>query len=127
VTEPGIAGAWADDFRGFAARHDLVLEDPTAWHQVFPTQPIPGHAVAVMRGELGTSGLTARLLFTTDVPVPRTRAVRGAIALTAASDDHLVRDGLASAWTRNTFGYCKEAEGLADAAITALRSAGAIR
>jgi len=143
IDELGIAGAWSKDFRDFAARHDLVLEDPAAWHELFPTQPVPGRVVAAMRGQLDDTGLTGRLLFTTDLLIPTTRAVRGAIAVPAArSADETppggirpdgagmtcnVRDGIATVWTHRHYGYCSEAEGLAAGAVAAGRAAGTLR
>ena len=135
VVYTGLPKAWEDDFRDFAAQRGLTLEDPRDWHRQFPTVPLPGEVLAVMRA---TSGL--RVLFPVDVPVHQLRAVRGAIAFAVAdgtpdtppggisSPDTrtttAVRDGVGVVWTHRFFGYTSEAETLVDDALAAARAAG---
>jgi hypothetical protein len=142
VAEPGLAPDWTRDFRGFAAGRGLALEDPAAWHERFPAQPLPGRVVASLRGRLADAGPTGRILFTTDVPIGSTRAVRGAIAVRAAAGVEdtspggirppgfpmtcSVRDGIATVWTNRLYGYCSEAEELVSEALAAARAAGVL-
>ncbi len=128
---PYLAGAWAQDIRGFAAQHGLTLEDSDAWHRAFGHVPLPGRALAVMRSAHG-----GRVLFTTEVPINVTRALRGAVVAPAAEGvadtppggirgefgTVGVKDGLAFAFTNRLFGYTKEAATLVDDALTALRA-----
>ena len=132
---PGLPKAWEDDFRGFAGQRGLTLEDPRDWHERFPSVPLPGEVLAVMRAP---SGL--RVLFPVDVPVHQLRAVRGAIAFAVAEGTPdtppggissaesqtttAVRDGVGIVWTHRHFGFTHEADTLVDDALAAARAAG---
>ncbi len=133
--DPYIAGAWAEDLRGYAAQHGLALEDPDAWHRAFGRLPLPGRAVAVMRNPYG-----GRVVFTTDVPISVTRALRGAV-LSPAADGAAdtppggirsefgtvaVRDGVALAFTHRLCGYMSEAATLVNDALAAMRAHGVV-
>jgi hypothetical protein len=131
----GLPKAWEDDFRGFAQENGWALEDPGDWHEKFPSVPIPGEVLALMRTP---SGL--RVLFPVDVPVHRLRAVRGAIAFAVAEGTAdtppggiasaesqttvAVRDGVGVVWTHRHFGFTREAATLVDDALAAARAAG---
>ena len=129
----GLPKAWEDDFRGFAEQRGLTLEDPGDWHEQFPSVPLPGQVLAVMRAASGM-----RVLFATDVPVHGPRAVRGAIAFATAAADTApggisssetktttaVRDGIGVVWTHRLFGYTSEADTLVDDALAAAAAVG---
>ena len=135
VVYQGLPKAWEDDFRDFAAQRGLTLEDARDWHRQFPSVPLPGEVLAVMRA---TSGL--RILFPVDVAVHELRAVRGAIAFGVAEGTPdtppggiasaesqtttAVRDGVGIVWTHRHFGYTREADTLVDDALAAARAAG---
>ncbi|HEX5909083.1 MAG TPA: hypothetical protein VFY44_01240, partial [Thermoleophilaceae bacterium] len=135
VVYQGLPKAWEDDFRDFAAQRGLTLEDPHDWHRRFPSLPLPGEVLAVMRAP---SGL--RILFPVDVAVHQLRAVRGAIAFEVpegtpdtapggissaeSRTTTAVRAGVAVVWTHRFFGYTREAETLVDDALAAARAAG---
>ena len=133
TVHPGLPKAWEDDFRGFAEQRGLALEDPADWHERFPSVPLPGKVLAVMRAPSGV-----RVLFATDVPVHGPRAVRGAIAFATAAADTppggiaspesktttAVREGVGVTWTHRLFGYSREADTLVDDALAAARAAG---
>ncbi len=133
VTEPYVAGAWSADFRAYAARHGLTMEDPEAWHQGLGHLPVPGRVVAVLRHPHG-----GRALFTTDVPINKTRAVRGAVAVQTDAPDTFaggirdeatttaVKDGVAVVFTHRLFGFAHEADDLIDVAMQAARRAGVL-
>jgi len=55
---------WWESYRVAAQNRDLVLEDPEAYHRAFPANPVPGRAIAVMRGA-GQDGRPFRLAFHT--------------------------------------------------------------
>jgi len=130
----GLPAAWARDFRDFAARHALALEDERAWHATFPSAPIPGRALAVMRAPGG-----GRVLFPVDEPVEATRAVRGAIAFPVAEGsapvppggrplpDHTmvvaVAGGLGAVWSTRHYGFTSEADTLVADALGAAAEA----
>ncbi|HEX6391770.1 MAG TPA: hypothetical protein VFZ89_20050, partial [Solirubrobacteraceae bacterium] len=129
--DPYIAGAWAQDLRGFAAQKGLTLEDPDAWHRAFGSIPLPGRVCAVMRNPHG-----GRVAFTTDVPIAITKALRGAVLAPAAEGvadtppggirsefgTVGVHGGVAYAFTHRLFGYTSEAATLIDDALAALRA-----
>jgi hypothetical protein len=117
-----LLGGWSADLRDYAARHRCVVEDAATWHRAFPRSPIPGKAVAVLRHPSG-----ARILFTTDVPVRRLRAVRGAVAFPAAGAPDtppgglrdeasqtvcFAADGVVSVVSQRHFGYARDADTL---------------
>lgn len=83
-------------------RGDAALEDPLAYHEAFPTVPVPGHAVAVYRRG------AARVVLHTEGHVSRGAT---AVLLPVDAPDHpapisteagvlsvAVRDGLMAAW-----------------------------
>jgi hypothetical protein len=51
-----LLDAWRHWAQDTAARLGLSLEDPHAYHQAFPTIPVPGTAQVVLRGELPQVG-----------------------------------------------------------------------
>ncbi|MBJ7329994.1 MAG: hypothetical protein JHC95_08865 [Solirubrobacteraceae bacterium] len=135
VTEPSVAAGWSADFRDYAQRHGLTLEDPDAWRRLHPSLPVPGRVLAVARAAQGM-----RVLFTTDVPLVATRAVRGAIAYAVPegtpdtppggfrpmglSTTVSVTGGVAIAWTHRLHGYTREADDLVPACVAAAHAAG---
>jgi hypothetical protein len=135
ATEPGVAGAWARDFRTYAAERSMVLEDPAAFHAAHGALPVPGRVLAVMRNPRG-----GRVLFTTDVPLRVSRAVRGVVAFAAAPGTPdtapggirpdgtgmtcSVTAGVALAWTHRWYGYGHEAGDLIQQAMAAAAAAG---
>ncbi|HYI18754.1 MAG TPA: hypothetical protein VD836_08580 [Solirubrobacteraceae bacterium] len=102
---------WVAAFAALATRLDATLEDPRALHLAFPSLPVPGTAVAVLR--LGSG---ERLVYTEERLVRRAQQVRGALLAAAAPgaatppggarDDELVvaevRDGVLACWSRRT-------------------------
>lgn len=135
VVHQGLPKAWEEDFRGYAARHGLTLEDPAAWHERFASVPVPGRALAVMRTPAGL-----RVLFTTEVPVGGPRAVRGCVAFPVSPSTAptppggrlsaqtqttaAVHEGVGVVWTHRLFGYASEADGLVETALAAGAQAG---
>ena len=61
---------------------DFVLEDPEAYHRAFPANPVPGRAIAVLRGS-GTDGRVFRIAFHT---ARQELAERGAVLFAASGD-----------------------------------------
>jgi hypothetical protein len=52
----GMLEAWRSWAHETAARLGLALEDPVAYHQGFPSIPVPGIAHVVLRGQIPGSG-----------------------------------------------------------------------
>ncbi len=73
---------WWESYRVAAANGGLVLEDPEAYHRAFPANPVPGRAIAVLRGS-GTDGRVFRLAFHT---ARQELAERGAVLFAATGD-----------------------------------------
>ena len=71
---------WWESYRGVAAEAGLVLEDPESYHRAFPANPVPGRAIAVLRGT-GADGQMFRLAFHT---ARQELAERGAVLFAAA-------------------------------------------
>jgi hypothetical protein len=102
---------WVAAFAALATRLDATLEDPRLLHLAFPSLPVPGNAVAVLR--LGTG---ERLVYTEERLVRRAQQVRGALLAAAAPgaatppggvrEDELivaeVRDGVLACWSKRT-------------------------
>jgi hypothetical protein len=126
---------WIKDISGFAERHRLTPEDPAAWHRAFPSVAVPGRAMAVLRAP---SGL--RFLFTREVSVLQSRAVRAAIVFPVAAGTRdtppgginqpesrtvtTVGDGLAAVWSMDWMGYTSNADAFADTARAAAEAVG---
>ncbi|RBY85390.1 hypothetical protein [Blastococcus sp. TF02A-26] len=98
-----------------AAARGLVPEDPHAYAAAFPTNPVPGEPVAVLRGALPGLPSTARLALHTEAPVHERNSGRTALLLPAGdaaptppgglpvdspSDPmrYAVRDGVFAVW-----------------------------
>ena len=52
---------WWDVFRRVAAKFQMELEDPAAYHRAFPSIPVPGVAHGVMHGQLPGTTAVGRL------------------------------------------------------------------
>ncbi|HYI37991.1 MAG TPA: hypothetical protein VEX39_15380, partial [Thermoleophilaceae bacterium] len=74
---------WWESYRVAASDRGLELEDPDAYHRAFPTNPVPGRAIAVLRGE-GPDGRVFRLAFHT---ARQELAERGAVLFAASGTD----------------------------------------
>ena len=66
---------WWEAYRVAATDKDLALEEPEAYHRAFPANPVPGRAIAVLRGT-GADGGVFRLAFHT---ARQEMAERGAV------------------------------------------------
>jgi len=106
---------WAQALPLVAAERAMVLEDPVAYHQAFPTLPVPGTAMGVMRGTVPGSDRFGRLAFHQQGG-HTSSTVRGALLLEAGpaaptfepggtlvkeTDMYVeVVDGIAALWNR---------------------------
>ena len=111
AAEAELPPPWVSAFAALATRLDATLEDPRALHLAFPSLPVPGDAVAVLRLPSGE-----RLAYTQERLVRRAQQVRGAVLFPAAPgaatprgglrDDEVVvadvRDGVLACWSRRT-------------------------
>jgi hypothetical protein len=106
---------WLAPLHAFAREHGLVIEDRRYYHSAFPTLPVPGRVIAVMRGRLPRSDLVGRLAWHAERAEASHNVGRNAVLLPAApgapetpseglkADADLrlfVRDGIFAAWTR---------------------------
>jgi hypothetical protein len=124
--------SWADGLQRAAAERGMVQEDPVAYHQAFPTVPVPGTALGVFRGTIPGSNRFGRLAFHYQGGTT-TGTVRGAVLLQAPADPPAfqpggtpieqtdmyveVVDGVAAFWNKKrTFGGLSSAD-LAAAAL----------
>ena len=83
---------WWEAYRVAATDRDLALEDPEAYHRAFPANPVPGRAIAVLRGT-GPDGQVFRLAFHT---ARQELAERGAVLFPAAGRRRLRGPGAAA-------------------------------
>lgn len=74
---------WPPAFRKLADRMSLELEDSEAFHLAFPSLPIHGVAIAVLRGRLPGSETTGRLLYLAEDDYTQSKQVRAAIVFPA--------------------------------------------
>jgi hypothetical protein len=107
---------WLAPLHAFAREHGLVIEDRRRYHAAFPTLPVPGRVIAVMRGRLPGTDLVGRLAWHGERDEAAHNVGRNAVLLpaaqsaeetppggvkTAGGDLRLaVRDGVFAAWTR---------------------------
>lgn len=128
---------WPPAFRSLAGRFGLDLEDSEAFHVAFPAQPLPGKALAVMRGTLPGTAVAGRVLYLTEGPAG---PVRGAVMLPAPGVPDTpvggvrdrerqmvwnVRDNIGSAWSlRTADSRLAEEDGLVARAIDIARAGG---
>jgi hypothetical protein len=107
---------WLVPLHAFAREHRLVIEDRRFYHVAFPTLPVPGRVIAVMRGQLPRNELVGRLAWHAEQPEATHNVGRNAVLLPGApnaqdtppggvkepaGDLHLaVRDGVFAAWRR---------------------------
>jgi hypothetical protein len=107
---------WLGPLHAFAREHRLVIEDRGYYHAAFPTLPVPGRVIAVMRGVLPGTDLVGRLAWHAERAEATHNVGRNAVLLPAApnaeetppggvkaGDGDLrlaVRDGVFAAWTR---------------------------
>jgi hypothetical protein len=107
---------WLVPMHAFAREHRLVIEDRRYYHAAFPTLPVPGRVIAVMRGRLPGTDLLGRLAWHAERPEATHNVGRNAVLLPAApgaeetppggvraADGDLrlaVRDGVFAAWRR---------------------------
>jgi hypothetical protein len=111
ASQAELPGPWIAAFSALATRLDRTLEDPRSLHLAFPSLPVPGTAVAVLRAPSGE-----RLVYTEERLVRRAQVVRGAVLMAAAEgaatppggvrDDDVVvaeaRAGVLACWSRRT-------------------------
>src|SRR5215211_58864 len=107
---------WLVPLHAFAREHRLVIEDRRYYHSAFPTLPVPGRVIAVMRGRLPGTELLGRLAWHTERPEATDNVGRNAVLLPAAPEAEAtppgglkagdgglrlaVRDGVFAAWAR---------------------------
>jgi hypothetical protein len=128
---PEVTPAWRDGYAKLAARLRLTEEDADDYQRAFPTLGVPGHAVAVMRGELAP-GIHGRLVYSAERNLRAAERARGAVLLPATGDPtppggerhpgrqlvHEQRDGVAVLWSLRTAGmYREEQEDLIERAL----------
>ena len=113
------AGEWQKGFREFAAKHGLVHEDPRDFHLAFPHLPSPGHAAAVMRGNLPGTSRPGRVVYYCERPLYDIQNVRGAILFRTGRPDtppggdvdnenglvFEARDGVGVMWSKPSWGW----------------------
>lgn len=81
---PPAAGAghlWEPAVAALAARLRLAREDPLELHRALPSLPVPGQALAVLRGALPGIAGTARLVLATGRPAEGWNIGRNAVLL----------------------------------------------
>jgi hypothetical protein len=107
---------WLSPLHAFARQHWLTIEDRRLYHAAFPTLPVPGRVIAMMRGTLPGTDLVGRLAWHAERPESTRNVGRNAVLLPAAprveetppggvkagsGDLRLsVRDGIFAAWSR---------------------------
>ena len=107
---------WLAPLHAFAREHGLVIEDRRRYHAAFPTLPVPGRVIAVMRGRLPGTDLVGRLAWHAERAEATHNVGRNAVLLPAAPEAEqtppegvkvadgdlrlFVRDGVFAAWTR---------------------------
>jgi hypothetical protein len=107
---------WLVPLHAFASEHGLVIEDRRLYHAAFPTLPVPGRVIAVMRGQLPGTDLVGRLAWHAERDEATRNVGRNAVLVPAApraeetpprgvkpGDGDLrleVRDGVFAAWAR---------------------------
>jgi hypothetical protein len=107
---------WLVPLHAFAREHGLVIEDRRHYHAAFPTLPVPGRVIAVMRGRLPGTDLVGRLAWHAERPEATRNVGRNAVLLPAAPGAEetppggvraevgdlrlFVRGGVFAAWTR---------------------------
>jgi hypothetical protein len=140
---------WAQALTGFVRTHRMAFEDPFAYHLAYPELPIPGRALAVMRGRLPGTERWGRLAWHSERPETSENVGRNAVLIPAR--DHVlstakqgvrmpfgdmwisVRNGVFAAWTRRDRpgertvpGYLGDMLGLTRAAVDIGERAGAL-
>lgn len=79
---PEVTPAWRDGYIQVATRLGLGMEDVDELHRAFPSLPVPGRAVAAMRGDLG-GGVHGRLVYAAELNLAASERARGAVLLAA--------------------------------------------
>ena len=70
ATRPEPASPLLAEVHRLGRRLGMVTEDPRAYHRAFPTGPVPGTALAVLRGALPGRAATARIAVHADPAGP---------------------------------------------------------
>jgi hypothetical protein len=107
---------WLAPLHAFAREHRLVIEDRRCYHAAFPTLPVPGRVIAVMRGRLPGTDFVGRVAWHAERAEATHNVGRNAVLLPAAPDAEdtprggvkasdgdlrlAVRDGVFAAWAR---------------------------
>jgi len=108
---------WLAPLHAFAREHRLVIEDRNYYHAAFPTLPVPGRVIAVMRGRLPGTELVGRLAWHAERSEATDNVGRNAVLLPAAAQAEetppdgvrtgelrlCARDGVFAAWGRRDF------------------------
>jgi hypothetical protein len=110
---------WLEALHGAAAELSMTLEEPAAFHRVFPSLPVPGRPFAVLRGTLPGTAVPARIAFHQERPLSDNQ---GRTALLLEADAGVpetapwgvrnaapglaygVRDGVVALWTLRSSG-----------------------
>jgi hypothetical protein len=75
---------WLVPLHAYARDHGLVIEDRRPYHTAFPTLPVPGRVIAVMRGQLPGTDLVGRVAWHAERPESTHNVGRNAVLATAA-------------------------------------------
>jgi len=136
-----VTAGWSEGYVKLAQRLGMALEDPDEYHRAFPSLPVPGRAVAVMRGTLPGTHATGRLVYHAERSLKAADRARGAVLLPAPPraqptppgghrhpDHRLVHenvDGVTVLWSMTTAGFFREEqEGLVERAVALARERG---
>lgn len=136
-----VTAGWSDGYAKLAQRLGMALEDPDEYHRAYPSLPVPGRAVAVMRGTLPGTQASGRLVYHAERSLKAAERARGAVLLPAPPgaqptppgghrypDHRLVHenvDGVTVLWSMTTAGFFREEqEGLIERAVALARARG---
>jgi hypothetical protein len=119
-----LGDPWLVPVHALEHRLGLTLEEPQAYHLAFPSVPVPGQAMAVLRGRIPGTEQVGRIAFHTEKSVFRHNDGRNAVLLPARPGaaetapagvrladrrlNYAVRDGIFVVWELRSSGRLGE-------------------
>src|SRR5262249_56673595 len=77
---------WLVRLHAYARDHGLIIEDRRRYHAAFPTLPVPGRVIAVMRGQLPGTDVVGRVAWHAERSESTRNVGRNAVLVSAAPD-----------------------------------------